>query len=808
MYGHQKLLLRGVLRKLGAITTGVAFVLNFVTPAFIFAATPTIIFSDGFESNDLSNWTTVGNKWTVSSSQANSGTKKAQLNGPATLIPGPLSGTLIKIFSTTGYQNITISYWYKINKALENNDHVLVKIWNQSGDNQLIDLADYTNLPDGDWVFASFNLPSSFDNQSTIQFSFNAFMDAQAASDRFDLDDVLITGEAIETEEESQDEENNEEQERATLRVIKIVINDDGGEANANDFPLFINETPALHGEIYELEPGTYTISETQQEGYNFVGFFEDCNSEGIIILEEGDNKVCVLKNNDIEQEPEPLCPTENFEITWASEVKDYIQKQRKDNSAVLAERSDPSKALGQAQSSGAAFDNPVPNGEFFSLGFGGIIALGFGQQIINGPGDDIFVYEITGGTSYPPETVEIFAKQTGNDWVFLGELTRDGSVDLGALAWADFIKIRDISDKEIFEDTADGFDLDAVKAQVCAPHEEEEEESPQNQPPLLSLNGQSTITLTLGDIFTDPGALAFDPEEGDISGNIVVGGDTIDTNTPGTYIITYDVQDSQGASAPQITRTVIVIEEEDNNGDDNPPPQTTHCSDGIDNDNDSLVDLQDPGCENSNDDNETNSNGNPPPLTTQCSDDIDNDGDGFIDTNDPGCTDANDDDETNQQTNNNNGGGNGDNNGPTTTIIVSGGGGGGLPPPNNEGLILGASFAPEGQVLGDTITCGIYLNSYIRFGANNNREDVIKLQEFLNKVGIAQIPTTGFYGTLTYEAVKKFQLQYKGDILLPWVPHGLPNENTPTGYVFKTTQWKINTLHCPQLNLPKPKLP
>ena len=64
-----------------------------------------------------------------------------------------------------------------------------------------------------------------------------------------------------------------------------------------------------------------------------------------------------------------------------------------------------------------------------------------------------------------------------------------------------------------------------------------------------------------------------------------------------------------------------------------------SQCSDGIDNDNDGLIDLADPDCDNNPGDN------NEEP---QCSDGIDNDNDGLIDLADPGCSDANDNDETN----------------------------------------------------------------------------------------------------------------------------------------------------------------
>jgi len=67
-------------------------------------------------------------------------------------------------------------------------------------------------------------------------------------------------------------------------------------------------------------------------------------------------------------------------------------------------------------------------------------------------------------------------------------------------------------------------------------------------------------------------------------------------------------------------------------------------CSDGIDNDNDGLIDYPaDPGCENPNDGNEAD---NP---HKQCNDGMDNDNDGLTDYPlDPGCSGPSDDDEAN----------------------------------------------------------------------------------------------------------------------------------------------------------------
>lgn len=54
---------------------------------------------------------------------------------------------------------------------------------------------------------------------------------------------------------------------------------------------------------------------------------------------------------------------------------------------------------------------------------------------------------------------------------------------------------------------------------------------------------------------------VALDNYDGDISGLVVVGGDVLDPNTPGTYHLTYDVIDANGNSATQVTRTVVITD-------------------------------------------------------------------------------------------------------------------------------------------------------------------------------------------------------------------------------------------------------
>ncbi len=77
--------------------------------------------------------------------------------------------------------------------------------------------------------------------------------------------------------------------------------------------------------------------------------------------------------------------------------------------------------------------------------------------------------------------------------------------------------------------------------------------------PPVITLLGDPMINLFVGDGFTDPGATAVDNIDGDISANIVVGGDMVNTAAEGTYTITYNVSDAAGNAAAQVTRVVAV---------------------------------------------------------------------------------------------------------------------------------------------------------------------------------------------------------------------------------------------------------
>ncbi len=79
---------------------------------------------------------------------------------------------------------------------------------------------------------------------------------------------------------------------------------------------------------------------------------------------------------------------------------------------------------------------------------------------------------------------------------------------------------------------------------------------------PVITLNGDASVTLEVGSTYTELGATFSDNY--DQNGDATVGGDTVDTTTVGTYTITYDVTDVNGNAATQVTRVVIISSPED----------------------------------------------------------------------------------------------------------------------------------------------------------------------------------------------------------------------------------------------------
>lgn len=174
----------------------------------------------------------------------------------------------------------------------------------------------------------------------------------------------------------------------------------------------------------------------------------------------------------------------------------------------------------------------------------------------------------------------------------------------------------------------------------------------------------------------------------------------------------------------------------------------------------------------------------NPPPAAQQCADGLDNDNDGLIDLSDPGCTNTSDTDEANPA-----GGGE---NTPAPPAPASGGGGGG----GGGGVLigfLGTTSVSAGVVLGtSTVSCDKYFTDFIRAGRQNNPEQVNRLQRVLRDFeGATTLAVNGIYDAKTLTALITFQSKYASEVLTPW---GI---DKPTGYVFLTTRKKLNEVYC-----------
>lgn len=183
-----------------------------------------------------------------------------------------------------------------------------------------------------------------------------------------------------------------------------------------------------------------------------------------------------------------------------------------------------------------------------------------------------------------------------------------------------------------------------------------------------------------------------------------------------------------------------------------------------------------------------------PPPAVENtlllCSDGIDNDGDSLTDLADSDCSSFNtDDDDDSEPT-------------PPTppppevvTPPPSGGGGGGGG--GSIGIIAAAAVATALQNISSSTlpafqgACDQYLTAFIRSGFKNDESQVRRLQATLRDFEGAKITVNGIYDKATLAAVHAFQAKYASEILAPW------GARASTGYVYLTTRKKINEVYC-----------
>jgi hypothetical protein len=176
-------------RKENAMKSGMCAV--FVGLLCLLPAKGAVLWSDGFESGNFSAWTSATGAWSVVTStlSAHSGLKGADIKG----LTDPAGDVVLIRVSSSGYQNLEWQFWYKVRDALEVGDSLFAE-WTANG-TIWSPLAEYTNLPIGDWQSASFALPASANDNPNLALRLRAVLGS--ATDRMNIDDVSLSGTAV-----------------------------------------------------------------------------------------------------------------------------------------------------------------------------------------------------------------------------------------------------------------------------------------------------------------------------------------------------------------------------------------------------------------------------------------------------------------------------------------------------------------------------------------------------------------------------------------------------------------------------------
>ena len=243
-----------------------------ITP--VSATTLSFSFSDGFESDSFNTpvtWTSTSTptKWDTkrnySQNTAHSGSYRAITKGSAT------NDFLAKATSTVGYENIVLSYWYKVDDALSSLNHVVTE-WSNDGGLNWNQLFDLTNVGTTTWTQNIFNLPTGVatpnaDNAAGFQFRFRSTL---SSGKEVGIDDVLLTGTPM----------------KGSIVVHENVLDPDDNEIidnhlftaqlnGANDAT--VNEDTDVT--FNNLPFGSYTITALADADYDFVSITPDSDA-------------------------------------------------------------------------------------------------------------------------------------------------------------------------------------------------------------------------------------------------------------------------------------------------------------------------------------------------------------------------------------------------------------------------------------------------------------------------------------------------------------------------------------------------
>jgi len=264
----------------------------YVPAAHATPALDMLCWSDSLNSG-FSNWDSpVGSKWSHSGFTSHDSNPGPDGSARATGDTGEHDDYLQKTVNATGYENITLSYWYKADD-LESSDGDRVyaeystdgSTWHAVPGSDIDDDND-----DNAWHYRSHTLPSGADGATALRIRFGAHLDHH--SDTVWVDQVGLCGDEAPT--------------TGTIIVRKVLGDDIDEDISASDFYFSVNEgepTPFVdvegedwdgERELAEVEPGHYIIEEVGNGGY--TPSYDNCEFD----LEAGETKICIITNTEV----------------------------------------------------------------------------------------------------------------------------------------------------------------------------------------------------------------------------------------------------------------------------------------------------------------------------------------------------------------------------------------------------------------------------------------------------------------------------------------------------------------------------
>ena len=129
---------------------------------------------------------------------------------------------------------------------------------------------------------------------------------------------------------------------------------------------------------------------------------------------------------------------------------------------------------------------------------------------------------------------------------------------------------------------TTDGY---GTKPDSAKKNTEETQTQKDTEKPVIELFGDKTITIKVGDTYKEPGAVATDNVDGDITKKIKITG-KVDTKKEGEYVIKYTVSDKAGNKASVERKVIVEKKEEEPKEDDNKNTSTDNNTNNDSNNN------------------------------------------------------------------------------------------------------------------------------------------------------------------------------------------------------------------------------